>query len=314
MDRNQLPESFLWGGAVAAHQIEGAWNQDGKGVSIADVMTAGANGVRREITEGIVDGKNYPNHEAINFYHTYKEDIKLFSELGLKCFRTSINWSRIFPNGDDKEPNEKGLQFYDDLFDELLKYNIKPVITLSHFEIPYNLYENYGGFRNKKCIDFFVVFAETVMNRYKNKVEYWMTFNEINNQEDLGERHVFTNSAIKCKEDENEEEVVYQASINELIASAQVVKLGHEINPDFKIGCMLALNPVYPYSCNPEDLIAATKLMDRKFFYSDVHARGEIPMYIKKNGRYKTIKLILLKKKSKFYEMERSTISGSVII
>ena len=140
---NKFPKDFLWGGAVAAHQIEGAWNADGKGISIADVMTAGANGVAREITKGVIPGKNYPNHEAIDFYHRYKEDIALFKELGLNVFRTSINWARIFPNGDEEEPNEAGLQFYDDLFDELLRNGIEPVITLSHFEIPYHLHEAY---------------------------------------------------------------------------------------------------------------------------------------------------------------------------
>src|SRR5699024_9905965 len=146
----------------------------------ADVMTAGSNGVAREITDGILSEKYYPNHEAIDFYHRYKEDIQLFKELGLKAFRTSINWTRIFPNGNDEEANEAGLQFYDDLFDELLANDIEPVITLSHFEIPYNLYKEYGGFRSKEVIDCFVKYAEVVMNRYKNKVKYWMTFNEIN--------------------------------------------------------------------------------------------------------------------------------------
>lgn len=145
-------------------------------------MTGGANGVARRITDGIVPGEFYPNHEGIDFYHTYKEDVKLFAELGFKCFRTSISWSRIFPRGDEQQPNEAGLQFYDDLFDELLKYGIQPVITLSHFEMPYALAKEYGGWYNRKCIDFFVHYAVTVMERYKHKVRYWMTFNEINNQ------------------------------------------------------------------------------------------------------------------------------------
>lgn len=273
-------ENFLWGGAVAAHQMEGAWNLDGKGVSIADVMTAGGNGVARKITEGVIPGINYPNHQAIDFYHHYKEDVALFAEMGFKCFRTSINWSRIFPNGDDEQPNELGLQFYDDLFDELQKYHIEPVITLSHFEIPYHLCEKYGGFRNRKCIDYFVKYAETVMKRYRTKVKYWMTFNEINNQADKAdELHVFTNSAIVFKEGENRLEIMYQASVHELIASAKAVVLGHEINPDFQIGCMIAYVPVYPYSCNPGDMMASVKAMDRRFFYSDIHVRGEIPAY-----------------------------------
>lgn len=273
-------ENFLWGGAVAAHQIEGAWDVDGKGVSIADVMTAGEHGVPREITDGVISGKNYPNHEAIDFYHRYKEDIALFAEMGFKSFRTSINWTRIFPNGDDEQPNEKGLQFYDDLFDELIKYDIEPVVTLSHFEFPYTIYKKYGGFKNKKIIDLFVKYAETVMERYKDKVKYWMTFNEINNQADgYRDLHVFTNSAMTFKDGDNKAELVYQASLNELIASAKVVKLGHKINPDFEIGCMMAYVPVYPFSSNPDDMMASVKAMNRRFFYNDIHAKGEIPNY-----------------------------------
>lgn len=279
----QLPENFLWGGAVAAHQIEGAWNVEGKGVSCADVMTAGANGVSRRITDGVIEGENYPNHEAIDFYHHYKEDIQLFKELGLKVFRTSINWTRIFPNGDEQEPNEAGLAFYDELFDELKANGIEPVITLSHFEIPYHLYKEYGGFRHKKLIDCFVHYAETVMTRYKDKVKYWMTFNEINNQADgQHELHTWTNSAILFEEDENKEEIVFQAAINELVASAKAVKIGHAINPDFQIGCMMAYVPVYPASSKPEDQMAALKVMNRRFFYNDIHARGIIPTYAKK--------------------------------
>lgn len=172
-------KDFLWGGAVAAHQLEGAWDVNGRGPSVSDVMTGGSNKVARRITDGVVPGENYPNHKGIDFYHTYKGDVKLFAELGFKCFRTSISWSRIFPKGDETEPNEAGLQFYDDLFDELLKYGIEPVITLSHFEMPYYLTQEYGGWVNRKLVDFFVRYALCVMERYKNKVKYWMTFNEI---------------------------------------------------------------------------------------------------------------------------------------
>ncbi|GMA47876.1 6-phospho-beta-glucosidase [Tetragenococcus muriaticus] len=284
----KLPEGFLWGGAVATHQIEGGWQADGKGISTADVMTAGNNTTPRRITEGVLKGENYPNHEAIDFYRRYKEDIALFKELGLKVFRTSIAWARIFPNGDEQEPNEEGLKFYDNLFDELLDAGIQPVITLSHFEIPYHLAKEYGGFRNKKLIDYFVHYAEVVMNRYKDKVKYWMTFNEINNQADSQDPFsTWTNSAILINEDENSEEVVFQAGLNELIASAKVVKLGHKINPNFQIGCMLAYVPIYPYSCNPDDMMASVKVMNRRFFYNDVHARGEIPDYTLKEWERK---------------------------
>jgi len=271
-------KDFLWGGAVAANQIEGGWNEGGKGVSTADVITVGSHSVSREITDGVLEGYDYPSHEAVDFYHRYKEDIALFAEMGFKCFRTSIAWSRIFPLGDEREPNEEGLQLYDDLFDELLKYNIEPVVTLSHFEIPYHLCKEYGGFRNKKLIDFFAHYSKTVMERYKDKVTYWMTFNEINNQADgYRDLHVFNNSALIFDEGDNKAEVVYQASLNELIASAKAVKSGREINPNFQIGCMMAYVPVYPYSSNPADLMASLKAMDRRFFYNDIHVRGEIP-------------------------------------
>ncbi|WP_140399625.1 family 1 glycosylhydrolase, partial [Klebsiella pneumoniae] len=178
MKKLTLPKDFLWGGAVAAHQVEGGWDQGGKGPSICDVLTGGAHGVPREITHQVEAGKYYPNHEAVDFYGRYKEDIKLFAEMGFKCFRTSIAWTRIFPQGDETQPNEEGLKFYDDMFDELLKYNIEPVITLSHFEMPLHLVQQYGGWTNRKVVDFFVRFAEVVFERYKHKVKYWMTFNE----------------------------------------------------------------------------------------------------------------------------------------
>ena len=275
-----LRKDFLWGGAVAANQLEGGWNKGGKGVSVIDVMTAGANGVPREITDGIIPGKNYPNHEAIDFYGHYKEDIKLFAEMGFKCFRTSIAWTRIFPNGDDEQPNEEGLQFYDDMFDELLKYGIEPVITLSHFEMPYHLAKEYGGWVNRKVIGFFVKFAEVVMKRYKDKVKYWMTFNEINNQSNV-DADIFgwTCSGVRFSEYENKKEAMYQAAHHELVASAMVVKMGHEINPDMKIGCMCSFVPFYPYSCNPQNIITATECMHEGFHFMDTHVRGHYPAY-----------------------------------
>lgn len=203
--------------------------------------------------------------------------------MGFKCFRTSIAWTRIFPNGDDEKPNEEGLKFYDDMFDELLKYGIEPVITLSHFEMPYNLAKNYGGWTNRKVIDFFVKYAETVMKRYKNKVKYWMTFNEINNQKDTSvDIFGWTNSGVKYTQYENPKETMYQVVHHELVASALVVKKGHEINPDFKIGCMCAFVPVYPYSCHPDDMMLSVHEMQENFMFTDVHVRGHYPNYVKK--------------------------------
>lgn len=284
----KLPDTFLWGGAVAAHQVEGGWNEGGKGVSIVDVLTAGSHGVDRIITDGIQDGFYYPNHEAVDFYHRYKEDIKLFAEMGFKCFRTSIAWTRIFPNGDEETPNEEGLKFYDDLFDELLKYGIQPVVTLSHFEMPYHLVKKYGGWKNRKVIDFFVKYSLTVMERYKNKVKYWMTFNEINNQKNYKyPLFGYTCSGVIFEDYENPEECMYQVVHHELIASAMIVKEGHKINPDFQIGCMIACVPLYPYSCHPEDMMYSALAMHDRYLFGDVHVRGEYPSYILKEWERK---------------------------
>ncbi len=278
-----LRSDFLWGGAVAAHQLEGAWQEGGKGISIADVMTAGKNGVDRKITNGVLAGEYYPNHEAIDFYHRYREDILLFQEMGFRCFRTSIAWSRVFPQGDETEPNEKGLQFYDDLFDELRRQGIEPVVTLSHFEMPFHLVEKYGGFRSRKTIDFFVRFAEVCFARYKDKVKYWMTFNEINNQSDFqSDFFVFTNSGIVYRSGEDREKIMYQAAAYELVASARAAAAGKRINPNFQIGCMLLAIPIYPYDCAPQNILMHQNAMRRRFWFADVQVRGHYPAYLLK--------------------------------
>ena len=276
-----MKASFLWGGAVAAHQVEGGWRDGGKGINVSDIMTVGSHASPRKITPVIDENEFYPNHEAIDFYHRYKEDIALFKEMGFKCFRTSILWARIFPQGDEEQPNEAGLKFYDDLFDELLKNDIQPVITLSHFEMPYGLVTKYGGWRNRQLITFFERFARVCFERYKDKVKYWMTFNEINNQANYqSDISVLTNSGILFQEGEDKEEIVYQASLYELIASAKAVKIAHDINPDFMVGCMMAMTPIYPYSCSPDDMLKAVGANHKRFWYLDVHARGKIPAYM----------------------------------
>lgn len=275
---NQFPEGFLWGGAVAANQCEGAWNVGGKGVSIADVATGGSVDKHREYTDGVIEGKYYPSHEAIDFYHHYKGDIALLAEMGFKCFRTSIAWTRIFPIGDETEPNEDGLKFYDDLFDECLKYGIEPVVTISHYEMPYGLVEKYGSWRSRKLVDFYVNYCEAIFTRYKDKVKYWMTFNEINAVAIMP----IISTGIKFDEGENKEQVCYQAAHHQLVASAKVVKLGHEINPDFKIGCMIVYPLAYPETCNPKDVQAVNEMMNIHFFFSDVHVRGYYPNNMKR--------------------------------
>lgn len=282
-NQTRFPHGFLWGGAVAAHQLEGGWDDDGKGPSVVDVLTAGAHGVPRRITEDVEDDEFYPNQVAVDFYHRYREDVALFGELGLKCFRTSIAWTRIFPLGDETEPNEAGLQFYDDLFDALLAKGIQPVITLSHFEMPLHLAREYGGFRDRRVVDHFVRFAEVCFSRYRDKVTYWMTFNEINNQMNTDNPlFLWTNSGVIIEEGENATEVMYRTGHHELLASALAVKVGHEINPAFKIGAMVSSATIYPYSCNPEDMMAYQIANHDRFFFADVHVRGHYPSYANK--------------------------------
>ncbi len=272
---NRLPENFLWGGAVAANQCEGAYNEGGKGLSIMDVVTAGAHDKKREFTKDIKEGIYYPNHEGIDFYHRYKEDLALFREMGFKCFRTSIAWTRIFPNGDEENPNEEGLKFYDSLFDECIKNGMEPVVTISHYEMPLYLVYQYGGWKNRKLVDFYVKFCEVIFKRYKGKVKYWMTFNEINSV-------IFMPlvAGVLPKEGENYEESSVQAAHHQFLASARAVKLGHEIDPENKIGCMVLTTLAYPKTCDPKDVLRAEKYMRKgTYFFTDVQAGGEYPSY-----------------------------------
>lgn len=286
----QFPEGFLWGGATAANQLEGAYLEGGKGMNLADVMPGGK--VRlKVITEPGFDYKidkekyTYPNHEAIDFYHRYKEDIALFAEMGFKTYRMSIAWSRIFPKGDELEPNEEGLAFYDRVFDELNKYDIEPVVTISHYEIPLHLITEYGGWRNRKVIEFFERYATTLFKRYKNKVKYWLTFNEIN-----GATHMpLFGLGFSPETKETQLQDSFQGLHHQFVASALAVKAAHEIIPGSQVGCMLVYAPTYSYDSNPENIMYALQ-EERLFNYycGDVHVRGEYPAfakrYFKENG------------------------------
>ncbi|MGR6544378.1 6-phospho-beta-glucosidase [Paenibacillus tundrae] len=277
-----FPENFLWGGATAANQLEGAYLADGKGLTTVDLIPTGAN--RMNIALGNLSsfvpqaGEFYPSHEAIDFYHRYKEDIALFAEMGFKCLRLSIAWARIFPNGDESEPNEAGLQFYDNVFDELLKYNIEPVVTICHFDVPVHLVETYGGWTNRKMVGFFEKYAKTLFKRYKGKVKYWMTFNEINMLLHLP----YIGAGIVLEEGQDKEQLLYQAAHHELVASALAVKACHEIIPGAQIGCMLAAGMVYPYTSNPDDVWKAMELDRESFFFIDVQSKGAYPGYTKR--------------------------------
>lgn len=280
----RFPDGFLWGGAVAANQCEGAYNEDGKGLSTQDVTPKGIKGpVTREPTSDNM------KLIGIDFYHRYKDDIKLFAEMGFKVFRTSIAWSRIFPNGDEKEPNEKGLQFYDDLFDELLKHGIEPLVTISHYETPLNLSINYDGWINRDMISFYERYVRTIFNRYGEKVKYWLTFNEINSvlHEPFLSGGIYTDKSKLKKQD------LYQAVHHELVASALATKIGHEMIPDSKIGCMVLSMPMYPLTSNPDDVIAAMKSDHMNTFFGDMHVRGQYPGYMKRYFKENDIQIMM---------------------
>lgn len=278
-----LRSDFLWGGAVSAHQLEGAYREGGKGLSVADVLAAGAHGVPRRITDGIVEGEYYPNHDGIDFYHTYAQDIALFAEMGFKCLRTSIAWSRIFPTGIEREPNEVGLAFYDRLFDCMIAHGIQPVVTLSHFEMPLYLADECGGWLNRVLIDHFVRFARVCLERYHKKVTYWMAFNEINNQYNFtNDVYGWTNSGVRFSKEKDPHRAMLQAAHYQLVASAIVARMAHEIDPATKVGCMVAADVAYPLSCHPEDIRLANDAMHSTYYFTDVMARGVYPNYAKR--------------------------------
>lgn len=277
-----FPENFLWGGAVAANQCEGAYLEDGKGLSVQDVMPHGIRGDRtKEPTEDNM------KLVGIDFYHRYQEDIRLFAEMGFRVFRTSIAWSRIFPRGDEEEPNEAGLAFYDRLFDECHKYGIEPLVTISHYETPLYLAEHYNGWTNRKLIGFYERYVRVLFERYKGKVKYWLTFNEINSI-----LHApFMSGGIGTPKEKLSEQDLYQAVHHELVASALAVKLGHELMPGAKIGCMILSMPTYPLTPSPDDVIRVMEDEHKNYFFGDVHVRGRYPGYIKRYFRENGIKI-----------------------
>lgn len=288
--------NFLWGGAIAANQAEGAYNLYGKGLSVADMKTVGGREKERIFTPQIDEKTYYPSHKAIDFYHHYKEDIALFAEMGFKVFRLSINWSRIFPQGDEAEASEEGLLFYDRVFDECLKYGIEPLVTLSHFEIPLGLMEKYDGFLSRKTIDFYVKYATTCFERYKDKVKYWITFNELNfgtmAHGELTVLGIHPHGEFPLNDMPNDEQKRFQALHHTFVASARAVIEGHRINPEFKIGCMIAHLTLYPLTPKPEDVLQ-TKTYDLLVnkFVGDVQVKGKYPALIKTYLENKGIKI-----------------------
>ncbi|MBD1574240.1 6-phospho-beta-glucosidase [Vibrio sp. S17_S38] len=291
MSDTQFPNDFLWGGAIAANQAEGGYISDGKGLTTVDMIPYGEN--RMPIKLGLVEEVSldedqfYPSHGAIDFYHRYKDDIALLAEMGFKVFRMSIAWSRIYPNGDDSQPNQAGIDFYRDVFKECKKYGIEPLVTLCHFDVPMNLVNQYGSWRNRKMISFFERYARTCFEHFDGLVKYWLTFNEIN----ILLHSPFSGAGLLFQEGENKEQIKYQAAHHELVASALVTKLAHEINPENQVGCMLAGGNFYPYSCKPDDVFTAMEKDRENLFFIDVQSRGYYPSYAQKVFKQKNITL-----------------------
>lgn len=296
-----FPKNFLWGGATAANQYEGGWDEGGKGPNTSDTLTPGSHTTPRKVTwenpatgetgyvnfgfgageggsflpEGaqpaVLPDVYYPSHVATDFFHHYAEDIALMGEMGFKTFRMSMNWARIFPNGDEEQPNEEGLAFYDKVFDECAKYGIEPLVTLSHYETPLGLVKGYGGWKSRELIGFFERYARTVFARYKGKVRYWLTFNEINI---IGMMPYMGGGMIDFSE-----QAKAQGAHNQFVASALAVKAAHEIDPGIRVGQMLAYQPTYALTCDPADQVMVMEAQHQTLFYSDVQTGGHYPAY-----------------------------------
>ncbi|MFM5161681.1 6-phospho-beta-glucosidase [Aeromonas rivipollensis] len=292
MSLARFPQGFLWGGALAANQAEGAHLEGGKGLTTVDMIPHGANRMAVKLGQEqrftLRDDEFYPSHEAIDFYHRYKEDIALMAEMGFTVFRTSIAWSRLYPKGDEQEPNAEGIAFYRALFEECRKYGIEPLVTLCHFDVPMHLVVEYGSWRNRQMVDFFTRYARTCFEQFDGLVKYWLTFNEIN----ILLHSPFSGAGLVFEEGEEREQVKYQAAHHELVASALATRIAHEVNPHNQVGCMLAGGSFYPYSCKPEDVWAALQKERENLLFIDVQARGAYPAYAASLFREKGILLV----------------------
>ena len=298
-----FPEGFLWGGATASHQIEGAYLENGKGLSTMDLISGARRGEPRIITDHVEPGVFYPSHEAIDFYHHYKEDIALFGEMGFKVLRMSISWPRIFPNGDDAKPNQAGLTFYHHVFEECHKHSIEPLVTLLHYDMPYALTQKMNGWANRRLVDLFARYCDTLFTEYRDEVIYWLTLNEMNILTSPRCRY-FTGGMRPTEggwffgghddppESPEERSERFQALHHQFLACARAVAIGHAVNPENKIGCMMSSQCTYPRTCDPDDLLAAQHQRQiMNYFASDVQVRGEYPGYILRYFRENSIQI-----------------------
>lgn len=281
-----LRKDFLWGGATAANQCEGAWDADGKGISVSDICTGGRFGESKRITPVLEEGTFYPSHDAIRHYEHFKEDIALFAEMGFKCYRFSISWTRIFPNGDETEPNEAGLRHYEEVIGECLKYHIEPLITISHYEIPFGLTKRCNSWVSREMIGYYLNFCRAIFTRYKGKVKYWLTFNEINSAVrpigallNQGILNDLENPTLFMEQPDIPQQRL-QGLHHMFLASAQAVQMAHEIDREYQVGSMIIYAANYPLTCNPDDVLMCQKYNRFYNYYcQDVQARGAYPAY-----------------------------------
>ena len=292
-------EDFYWGGATAANQLEGGWQEGGKGISCPDVCTGGTATVSKRITPVLEEGTFYPSHDAIDHYHRFKEDIALFAEMGFKMYRFSIAWTRIFPNGDEETPNEAGLKFYEELIDECRKYNIEPLITISHYEVPFNLTKKWNAWADRRMIDCYLNFCKAIFTRYKGKVKYWLTFNEINSATTpmgafLSQGILNEIKTMNFMEQVDNPQNRFQGLHHQFVASALAVKMAHEIDPNYQVGCMQIMATSYGLTCDPHDqIVNQEKNHLMNWFCSDVQCRGAYPNYIKRYFKENNINIFM---------------------
>lgn len=281
-----FPKDFLWGGASAANQYEGGYNEGGKGLSTADLLSRGSHNEPRQITKKIKAELLYPSHEATDFYHNYQKDIELFAEAGFKSYRMSINWTRIYPTGEESNPNQEGIDFYHKVFDTLIEKNIEPIVTIAHFDVPAYLTEKYNGWTSRELIELYEKYAKTLFDEYHNKVKYWVTFNEIN----TATLQIGNYLALGIRDGEyafidqpDDLQRRYQALHHQFVASASVTKLAHDNYTDLKIGCMISYMPRYPLTPNPNDVLLAKQEENmHSKFCGDVQVKGAYPYYVKR--------------------------------
>lgn len=309
----EVSNDFLWGGSIAAHQCEGAYNEGGKGLGIMDLVSVGAYGRPRKIYSKLEKNVLYPSHYGIDFYHHYKEDIALFAEMGFKALRISIDWSRIYPNGDDSKPNQEGIEYYQNVVKELKKYNIEPIVTLYHFEMPINLVKKYGSWTNRKVIDLYLKFCQTMFTSLKDTVKYWATFNEMNHidpQTEATDIFTYIIAGLKYSDLTDKKQTLATIGYNMTLASVKAVRLGHEINSNFQIGCVFGIEPVYPINCDPGNVLKAYLQTDRDFYQIDAMCNGEFPKYKIREYINHDINLPIKKEDKKDFELGKLDFIG----